>query len=115
MTEHKITIRLNSDLKTRDDARLIRKQIDSDCDFVTFDFSDVNFMGRSFADEFYNLFIKPSRTESFRVRCIKESDSVQALFKVVKSTQQKAKTVDHDYKEIIFSNVTDLNKFLYAL
>lgn len=56
------------DLKSRDSARCVKREIDevverTGADIVEVDFRNVEFSTRCFMDEFYNLFLSPKARE----------------------------------------------------
>lgn len=110
-----IHILLEPELRTRLDAQTVRARLDrlqDDCQTLVFDFGCVKFMGRSFADEFYNLFLKDSDKN---IKIINQSEEVRLTFSAVESTQNKSKQVKEKGKIKRFSNIDDLSAFLCSL
>lgn len=84
---------LSSDLMSRPLARdfydYIKNTEETD---VVIDFSGVNFATRSFMDEFYNIFIKPSDLP-FKVSVVNMPSDVETTLSAVQTTQNKKKTM----------------------
>lgn len=109
-----ITLTLPSELKTRLEAReyflLVERM--SAREQLIFDFTQVQFVGRSFADEFYNLFLK---RQDKRIAVINEAKEIKKIFQTVQATQHKEKRSDNASYVIEFKNIDDLSAFMCSL
>ena len=76
-----------------------------------FDFSDISFISRSFADEFINQIKKYSINYSLK----HANSNVKNMIKAVKHSQENKRT-DIDHVAITtFRNNEELNQFLYTI
>ena len=81
----------------------------SGAEAVEFDFRNVKFATRSFIDEFYNLFLKDTRSNSCAVTITNVPEDIKAMLDSVSRTQVKAKVIPSHAHEIVFA---DVNEFL---
>lgn len=81
---------------------------------VVVDFGKVQFVTRSFVDEFYNTFIKQAPT-GVQVELSNVSEDIQAVFEAVKSTQTKKKPVANTGSVRSFDTISQLRDFLSGL
>ena len=112
-----ITTILGTELKSRTSAR----------DFATYlnnmnvkeacvDFSRVNSVTRSFMDEFYQLFIKPDKTQ-FLIHLSGMNQQTEVFLKTVEHTSERR----HSYENtsgacfISISNEQQLNEYLASI
>lgn len=86
---------LGMDLMSRILARNLYTIISNtrDNEDVAIDFANVYFVTRSFADEFYNVFLK---TPPFKISIINASDDISSMLSAVKRTQKAKKRTTTD-------------------
>jgi anti-anti-sigma regulatory factor len=82
---------LSEDILLRDNAKFIVEQAEKTNDFVL-DFSGVNFISRSFADELYSYMEKEER-----IKIINGNDVVKNMMQAVK--------ISHTKKRVFFSDI----------
>lgn len=114
MKQRSHIVNLPSELKTRQEAREFLSKLEQlgKKDSLVFDFAQVQFVGRSFADEFYNLFLKE---QSKKIKIVNQSDEIRIIFQTVQSTQHKEKKTECKNPVKEFSNIDDLSAFLSTL
>lgn len=107
-----IIVQLKSELKTRQEAREFLPSLESVGldDVLVFDFTHVRFVGRSFADEFFNLYLKNSQVRTENMSC-----DIKVIFDTVSSTQDKKKKVNSNVQIREFTNMEELNQYLSLL
>lgn len=108
-----ITQILSPDLKSRlrvNDLKLFIEN--SQEDVVVLDFVNVKFATRSFIDEFYNVFLKNSSANSFRVEVTNVPEDINRIFESVSHTQTSVKTIPSRIPELSFKNAEDLISYL---
>lgn len=99
---------LGSDIRSRLNAERIRDRIDGQ---TVVDFSGVEFMSRSFADELYNIC-----HENPLVRIDGMSDFVRSMYNTVSDGRQRKRVRKDDQGEVLqFNNVESLSEFLLQL
>ena len=104
---------LSPDLKSRMRAQDLRLLIaNSEAKVVIMDFSGVKFATRSFIDEFYNIFLKDSSINNFKVELINIPSDIKAMFDSVSRTQVSAKVIPSDSSE---RNFNDINEFIHYI
>jgi len=104
---------LSPDLKSRmraQDLKLL--MVNSGEDAFVLDFSHVKFATRSFMDEFYNLFLKDPKANTFSVMVTNVPEDIKALLDAVSRTQVKTTVIPSDTSEVTFK---DVNEFLNYL
>lgn len=82
---------------------------------VKIDFHNVNFVTRSFIDEFYNVFFN---SVNIKTELINVAPEIEAMIEVVKSIQRKSKTTSvksHSDSVVKFSTISETNKYLSSL
>lgn len=100
---------LTPDLKSRlraQDLRLLMENGGEDS--YVLDFQNVKFATRSFIDEFYNLFLKNHRANTFTVDITNVPEDIKLMFDTVSRTQVQAKVIPSDTPEVTFKNVDEL-------
>ena len=86
-----ITELFSKDLKSRSVARELRDMIINEKSTrVKINFDSVNFITRSFMDEFYNVIVT---NKNFDIELINLSPEMEAMLDAVKSTQHKSKKI----------------------
>jgi hypothetical protein len=78
------------------------------------DFSDVQFVTRSFMDEFYNGVIKPT-CPGFRVRLEQVPTDIQTVLDVVKGTQKSRKKQANSGSVLTFKSLDEVSEYLKGL
>lgn len=107
---------LSPDLKSRMRAQDLRLYIQNTGEkTVTLDFINVKFATRSFMDEFYNLFLKDSQANAFRVKIVNVPEDIKAMLDAVSRTQVKTTTVPSDTPEVSFNSVNEMLQFLSSV
>lgn len=111
-----ITTLINKELKSRIEARNLRDYlVRNNLTSLKIDFSNVTFITRSFADEFYNqILINPS----LEVKIVNLRTDLSQLVEAVKRTQLKKKPVETTSTPRIskqFKSVAELNQYLNTL
>lgn len=108
-----VTSILSQDLKSRSGANDLLLYV-RNCDEqeVVIDFRHVKFATRSFIDEFYNLFIKPSSAVPCHIEIINVPEDIQAIFAAVSNTQTKVKTIRPSSRVRRFQNVEELLNYM---
>lgn len=104
---------LSPDLKSRMRAQDLQLYIkNSGTDAVVLDFGNVKFATRSFMDEFYNLFLKDPKSNSFTVTIINVPEDIKAMLDAVSRTQVNTTVIPSETQEVSFKSVGELMKFL---
>lgn len=100
---------IGKELRSREQAQNLSKFIPSDRKVVV-DFTGISYASRSFADEFFNLFLKPRN----RVTVENANSNVNVVLLAVSITQNKKK--EKSSVDILkFKNDEELTSFLLAL
>lgn len=111
-----ITQFFSNDLKSRSVARELRDMIINEKSTrVKINFDSVNFITRSFMDEFYNVIVT---NKNFDIELINLSPEMEAMLDAVKSTQHKSKKTTEKKisgTDLKFSTISEANKYLEAL
>ncbi len=84
----------------------------SGADAVEMDFKGVKFATRSFIDEFYNLFLKTPKANTFRVEITNVPADIKAMLDAVSRTQVRAKVIPSESQEVSFKDVNEFLRFL---
>lgn len=110
-TQREVII-LPSDLKTRSEARELSERVSAITanTNVVFDFSRVTYMGRSFADEFYNDFMTCNN-----FKFIDLSDEIENIFKTVSKSQHGIRKRESPGTVEQFDDMSKLSSFLTSL
>lgn len=104
---------LSPDLKSRmraQDLQLLMKNSGENA-FVL-DFAHVKFATRSFMDEFFNLFLKDGKFNSFSVSIINVPEDIKAMLDAVSRTQVRASVIPSQTPEKSFATVDEFVHFL---
>lgn len=110
-----ITAVLGPDLKSRSVVGdLALYVVNTGAESVVVDFSQVQFVTRSFVDEFYNTFVKQTPS-GVQVELTGVSEDIQAVFEAVKSTQTKKKPTTNTGTVRSFDTISQLRDFLSGL
>lgn len=107
--------KIGETLNTRDSATLLFTIIQhEEANNVVFDFSHVEFMSRSFADQFHKERMKLKEKIGLFIQIKNASDSVRKMLVTVESTQNKK---NRFYKELpVFTFSEDkMEEYLFAL
>ena len=105
-----LNVDLMSRLLAQDFYDYIKNTSETD---ITIDFTGVNFATRSFIDEFYNLFLKPSNKE-FEVKIANLPSDIEAIMNAVKLTQNTKKQMT-SATVIKAETLADVDKCFMAL
>ena len=107
---------LSPDLKSRMRAQDLKALIEnSGADAVEMDFQGVKFATRSFIDEFYNLFLKNVKANTFRVELTNVPADINAMLESVSRTQVRAKVIPSESQEVSFNNVKEFLNYFSTL
>lgn len=99
-------------LLTRELAQeMANRWVDAGVRHLVIDLSHVQFMGRSFADEFYKQKLKLAEQNLF-VEVVNASDEVFAMLKTVAATQHRPNRPAFELKPMIFNSAEEFNRFL---
>lgn len=111
--EIKIAEVISSDVRSRSNAEIIRKEIIGTSHKVVLDFSGVTFISRSFTDELYSI------VNSFKNRTIEfinTSDVVSAMITAVKNGRENKRVRTKDNSKIKeFDDLDSLAAFLATM
>lgn len=103
----------NTELYTRSKATELKDIIRADADEVEFNFSDVTFMSRSFADELYNI-IDTFKNKSFIYT--HQNDVVETMMtKVAEGRSRERNRGISNPKILEFKDQKSLEEYLIAL
>lgn len=107
---------LGPTIHTRQSASILLKAVSSEhCDHIDLDFSEVEYISRSFADEFHSEKISLVRSSNKKIIVRNANDKVIKMLQSVARTQNKDK---RDFEEMPVYNYTDwniLNSFLLSI
>ena len=79
---------IGNELRSREQAQRLFLNVNSKSKII-FDFRDITYISRSFADEFFNL------NKAFSASCINVEDKLDKIFLSVSMTQNKFKSKVH--------------------
>ena len=103
----------SDDLYTRSRASELRACINKDTDIVVFDFDQIGFMSRSFADEVCNI-MDDSKYINFEF--INRNDEIEAMMnKVIEGRSQERKRGVSNAKIHRFEDMESLSEFLLTM
>lgn len=107
---------LGDSLNTREAAADFLKEVSANkCDVIELDFKGVNFMSRSFADQFYKRKVKIDAKSEKVIEIINANEHVLKMLNAVKKTQNKT---DREYRvlsSIKYSDNNMLNDYLLSV
>lgn len=104
---------LSPDLKSRMRAQDLKLLADNSGEkTIQMDFSGVKFATRSFIDEFYNLFLKTPKNNTFKTELVNVPEDIKAMLDAVGRTQIRAKTIPASIPEVSFKDVKDFLSYL---
>jgi len=110
-----ITTILGFDLKSRSTVGDLSLFIENtNAKDVAIDFGKVEFVTRSFIDEFYNTFLK-NKNSMIHIALVNVSDDIQRVLDVVSQTQHKKKEISKKSSVVTFSNIDEVNHYLKTL
>lgn len=78
------------------------------------DFTDVQFVTRSFMDEFYNGVIKPT-CPGFRIRLEQVPTDIQTVLDVVRGTQKSRRKPTKSGRVLTFKSLDEVSEYLKGL
>ena len=101
-----------SDLFSRARADVLCSIIDNEAVSVTFDFSEISFMSRSFTDEVFNI-IDSNKDKSFEfINC---NDIVKSMLRIVANGREHERSLGIPHPMMYkFENQTNLADFLVS-
>jgi hypothetical protein len=103
---------LGATLSTREQATRLFSHIRACSDHAIVDFSRVDYISRSFADQFYKDFLRLNRV--MMIHTVNGNQVVCDMLNVVVKTQEK-RASSKSYKIQAFSNREELKKFLMSV
>ena len=104
------------DLKSRMRAQDLKLLIEnSEEKEIELDFQGVKFATRSFIDEFYNLFLKNPKVNTFQVKLTNVHEDIKTMLDTVSRTQVRAKVIPSQTQEISFKNVKEFLNYLSSV
>lgn len=104
------------DLKSRMRAQDLKLLIEnSEEKEIELDFQGVKFATRSFIDEFYNLFLKNPKVNSFQVKLTNVPEDIKTMLDTVSRTQVRAKVIPSQTQEMSFKNVKEFLNYLSSV
>ena len=104
------------DLKSRMRAQDLKLLIEnSEAKEIELDFQGVKFATRSFIDEFYNLFLKNPKENTFQVKLTNVPEDIKTMLDTVSRTQVRAKVIPSQTQEISFKNVKEFLNYLSSV
>ncbi len=107
---------LSPDLKSRMRAQDLKLLIEnSEEKEIELDFQGVKFATRSFIDEFYNLFLKNPKVNTFQVKLTNMPEDIKTMLDTVSRTQVRAKVIPSQTQEISFKNVKEFLNYLSSV
>lgn len=107
---------LSPDLKSRMRAQDLKLLIEnSEEKEIELDFQGVKFATRSFIDEFYNLFLKNPKENTFQVKLTNVPEDIKTMLDTVSRTQVRAKVIPSQTQEISFKNVKEFLNYLSSV
>ncbi len=107
---------LSPDLKSRMRAQDLKLLIEnSGSKAVKMDFQGVKFATRSFIDEFYNLFLKNSEENAFRLELINVPADIKAMLDAVSRTQVRAKVIPAQSNEVSFKDIKEFMNYFSTI
>ena len=107
---------LSPDLKSRMRAQDLKLLIEkSEEKEIELDFQGVKFATRSFIDEFYNLFLKPPKVNTFQVKLTNVPEDIKTMLDTVSRTQVRAKVIPSQTQEMSFKNVKEFLNYLSSV
>jgi len=107
---------LSPDLKSRMRAQDLKLLIEnSEEKEIELDFQGVKFATRSFIDEFYNLFLKNPKVNTFQVKLTNVPEDIKTMLDTVSRTQVRAKVIPSQTQEISFKNVKEFLNYLSSV
>jgi len=107
---------LSPDLKSRMRAQDLMLLIEnSEEKEIELDFQGVKFATRSFIDEFYNLFLKNPKVNTFQVKLTNVPEDIKTMLDTVSRTQVRAKVIPSQTQEISFKNVKEFLNYLSSV
>ena len=106
----------STDLKSRMRAQDLKLLIEnSEEKEIELDFQGVKFATRSFIDEFYNLFLKNPKANTFQLKLTNVPEDIKTMLDTVSRTQVRAKVIPSQTQEISFKNVKEFLSYLSSI
>jgi hypothetical protein len=89
--------------------------LENKCAFIEMDFSSVDFMSRSFADQFHKERIKLQNDNNIVIEVVNASEEVINILRTVSRTQSKSEREINDVQIFSFSNLELLKDHLLSI
>lgn len=107
---------LGNNLITREAASDFLATIEENiCEVIEFDFSDVEFMSRSFADQFHKEKVKLSQKYSTLFEVVNANEEILNVLRTVASTQTKKERKIREVSTYKYSDVQILSNYLLSI
>ena len=106
----------SSSLNTRDEASKLFSYLanDSSSKKVIFDFANIQFVSRSFADEFQKALTFLTNNENVSIEIINANSDIIEMLQAFSRTQNTVKRSFNNLPVYSFADSISLNKFLYS-
>lgn len=106
---------ISKELRSRTEAKkILSKVMEQNTTSITFDFSEVVFMSRSFADELCNTFNELEK-KKIKVQTINKCDIIDLIFNIVEANRGNRKKVKENSQVKEFSDIDELSSFLSTI
>lgn len=103
-------------LNTREAATLLIDDVrESKCSVVELDFISVEFMSRSFADQFHKDKLKVQTELNISIEVLNADEEIIRILQVVSHTQKKVNREFNDVQIFSFSNTALLSEHLLSI
>jgi hypothetical protein len=107
----------SSSLNTRDEAIKLFTFLanDNTADKLIYDFENISFISRSFADEFHKSLIFFTNIENVSYELVNAASDIIEMLQAVSRTQNNEKRSFNNLPVYSFIDTTSLYKFLYSI
>lgn len=107
---------LDTTLHTRDAAKQLLQMVDdSPCQRVELDFLDVQYISRSFADQFHTDKMELAAASQKDIVVVNASEAVVNMLQTVARTQNKSHRTESSLPVLKYTNWTQLENFLLSI
>ncbi len=93
---------------------LFKKIIGSESN-IEFDFTNIEFISRSFADQFYKLKIEYEQNQNSKIQIVNANENVINMLDIVSQTQNSTNREFQPVPIIKFSNSEMLSDYLFSI
>jgi hypothetical protein len=103
-------------LNTREAATMLLDTLcDTKCSVIELDFSDVEFMSRSFADQFHKEKIELQNTLNVSIDIVNANEEIINILQTVSRTQVKSNREFEEVQIFKFSNTQLISDYLLSI